>query len=90
MSRKMKERLMGSFVAVVFVLILTICSIIETQYTREATVVSYRANAVVVQDEQGHEWGFIGTGYELGEKLVLVMDNNHTMQVEDDRIIRIK
>lgn len=90
MSKKTQENLMGLFVAVVFVLILTICSIIETQYTREATVVGYRTDAVVVQDKQGNEWSFIGTGYDLGEKLVLVMDNNHTMQVEDDRIIRIK
>lgn len=90
MSKKTQENLMGLFFAVAFVIVLGICSIIETQYTREATVVSYRADAVVVQDKQGNEWGFIGTGYELGEKLVLVMDNNHTMQVEDDRIIRIK
>lgn len=90
MSREMKERLMSLLVVVVFVFILTICSIIETQYTKEATVVSYYADAVIVQDEQGYEWEFIGTGYELGEKLVLVMDNNHTTQIEDDRIIKIK
>lgn len=86
----MRNKIVGLGIGVIFTALLTVCSLIETRYTREAVVVSYRADAVVVQDEQGHEWGFIGTGYELGEKLVLVMDNNHTMQVEDDRIIRIK
>ena len=86
----MRDKIVGLGIGVIFTALLTVCSLIETRYTREAVVVSYRADAVVVQDKQGNEWGFIGTGYELGEKLVLVMDNNHTMQVEDDRIIRIK
>lgn len=86
----MRDKIVGLGIGVIFTALLTVCSLIETRYTREAVVVSYRADAVVVQCETGHEWGFIGTGYELGEKVTLVMDNNHTMNVEDDRIIKVK
>lgn len=86
----MRDKIVGLGIGVIFTALLTVCSLIETRYTREAVVVSYRADAVVVQCETGHEWGFIGTGYELGEKVTLVMDNNHTMSVEDDRIIKVK
>lgn len=90
MNKKIQENLLGLFIAVAFVIVLSICSIIETQYTREAVVVSYRADAVVAQDKQGNEWGFIGTGYDLGDKVTLVMDNNHTMEIKDDKVIKIK
>ncbi|MBO7212865.1 MAG: hypothetical protein J6V44_17935 [Methanobrevibacter sp.] len=86
----MRDKIVGLGIGVIFTALLTVCSLIETRYTREAVVVSYRADAVVVQCETGHEWGFIGTGYELGEKVTLVMDNNHTMSVEDDRIVKVK
>lgn len=86
----MRDKIVGLGIGIIFTALLTVCSLIETRYTREAVVVSYRADAVVVQCETGHEWGFIGTGYELGEKVTLVMDNNHTMNVEDDRIIKVK
>lgn len=86
----MRDKIVGLGIGVIFTALLTVCSLIETRYTREAVVVSYRADAVVVQCEAGHEWGFIGTGYELGEKVTLVMDNNHTISVEDDRIIKVK
>lgn len=86
----MRDKIVGLGIGVIFTALLTVCSLIETRYTREAVVVSYRADAVVVQCETGHEWGFIGTGYELGEKVTLVMDNNHTISVEDDRIIKVK
>ena len=86
----MRDKIVGLGIGVIFTALLTVCSLIETRYTREAVVVSYRADAVIVQCETGHEWGFIGTGYELGEKVTLVMDNNHTVSVEDDRIIKVK
>ena len=86
----MRDKIVGLGIGVIFTALLTVCSFIETRYTREAIVVSYRADAVVVQCETGYEWGFIGTCYELGEKVTLVMDNNHTMSVEDDRIIKVK
>ena len=86
----MRDKIVGLGIGIIFTALLTVCSLIETRYTREAVVVSYRADAVVVQCETGHEWGFIGTGYELGEKVTLVMDNNHTIDVEDDRIIKVK
>jgi hypothetical protein len=86
----MRDKIVGLGIGIIFTALLTVCSLIETRYTREAVVVSYRADAVVVQCETGHEWGFIGTGYELGEKVTLVMDNNHTINVEDDRIIKVK
>jgi hypothetical protein len=86
----MRDKIVGLGIGIIFTALLTVCSLIETRYTRKAVVVSYRADAVVVQCETGHEWGFIGTGYELGEKVTLVMDNNHTIDVEDDRIIKVK
>lgn len=86
----MRDKIVGLGIGVIFTALLTVCSLIETRYTREAVVVSCCADAVVVQCETGHEWGFIGTGYELGEKVTLVMDNNHTINVEDDRIIKVK
>lgn len=85
-----KEILIGLLVGVIFTFLLGVCSIIDTQYKKDAVVVHTRANTVVVQDEHGNEWGFIGTGYETGEKVVLVMDNNHTSTIRDDKIVKVK
>lgn len=85
-----KEMLMGLLVGVIFTFGLGVCSIIDTQYKKDAVVVCTRANTVVVQDEHGNEWGFIGTEYEVGKKVTLVMDNNHTSNIRDDRIVKVK
>ncbi len=90
MKRTGRDIISGLVIGAVFSLVLGCCSMIDTRYTRDAVVVDYRADAVVVQCDTGHEWGFIGEGYEIGEEVTLVMNNNHTMNVEDDKIIRVK
>lgn len=70
---------------------LGLCSTIQTQYKKEATVVEYCEDLVTVEDACGNMSQFFGDGYEVGDKLVLTMHTNYTdFDVSDDRIIDVK
>lgn len=63
----------------------------EHSYTRKrCEVVAIEGNEVVVLDEAGHEWSFIGEGYKLGEVVTLEMFDNCTSSIYDDEVIEVK
>lgn len=63
----------------------------EHNYTREGCeVVAIEGNEVVVLDEAGHEWLFVGEGYKLGEMVELEMFDNCTGNIYDDEITEVK
>ena len=65
--------------------------VIDTHYTREATIVDIVSDEVVVVDEFGNEWSYIGDGYKVNDNVTLVIYNNATMNTTvDDEIIDIK
>ena len=73
-------------VTATFSLALCFCSKVETTYNREATVTNVSNEIVTVIDESGNEWNFVGNNFSTGDKVKLVMDNNHTNTIKDDVI----
>ena len=67
-----------------------LCQSYEAHYTREVTVVSVQDNQVTVEDRQGRLWSFDGEGYEVDQEITVVMYDNHTSKITDDKIIKIK
>lgn len=66
------------FIGIIFVAALTLCSQIETTYTREAVVIAVEYDEVTVEDTTGNVWGFYDDDFFVGEEVILTMDNNNT------------
>lgn len=91
MVEKIKEFVLGMSIVGLMVGALLIGGYIDTHYTREATIVDVVSDEVVVVDEFGDEWSFIGDDYEINDNVTLVIYNNTTMNtIVDDEIIDIK
>lgn len=91
MVKEIKEFISGMFIVGSIMGALLIGGYIDTHYTREATVVDVMSDEVVVIDEFGDEWSFIGNGYKVNDNVTLVIHNNTTMNtIADDKIIDIK
>lgn len=63
----------------------------ETHYDRVGQVISIEENEIVsVKDNTGNVWAFTGTGYNIGDDVVLKMFNNCTDNIiTDDEIIKV-
>ena len=91
MVKEIKEFISGMSIVGLIMGALLIGGYIDTHYTREATVVDVVSDEVVVVDEFGDEWSFIGDGYKVNDNVTLVIYNNTTMNTTvDDEIIDIK
>ena len=91
MVKKIKEFILGMSIIGLMIGALLIGGYIDTHYTREATIVDVVSDEVVVIDEFGDEWSFIGDGYKVNDNVTLVIYNNTTMNTTvDDEIINIK
>ena len=91
MIEKIKEFVLGMFIICLMIGALLIGSYIDTHYTREATVVDVMSDEIVVVDEFGDEWSFIGDGYKVNDNVTLVIHNNTTMNtIVDDKIVGIR
>lgn len=93
MRRKKKslENLGLAVGVTIFIAVLALLGVVESRYTREAVVIEIKEDRVVIEDTCGYVWSFIGTGYQEGEEVTLVMDNNLTISdIRDDKIIKVK
>ena len=91
MVKEIKELVLGISIVGLMTGALFIGGYIDTHYTREATVVDVVSDEVVVIDEFGNEWSYIGDGYKVNDNVTLVIYNNTTMNTTvDDEIIDIK
>ena len=91
MVKEIKGFISGMSIVGLILGALLIGGYIDTHYTREATVVDVVSDEVVVIDEFGDEWSFIGDGYKVNDNVTLVIHNNTTMNtIADDKIIDIK
>ena len=64
---------------------------IDNLYVLETVVYefSHETDEVVVETETGNLYAFYGIeDWELGDRCILVMDNNGTENINDDEIIR--
>ena len=61
----------------------------ESIYNREVTVINNKGNTVVCVDKSGHIWEYQGNA-TIGEKVILIMHDNHTDTITDDIIKGVK
>ena len=87
-----KEFLMGVAMFGVMILAFAIVGKNENTYQREATIIELGVDDVIAcEDSNGNIWEFEGSGYQVGDEVVLVMDTNCTSNtIYDDMIINIK
>lgn len=72
------------------IIVIGLMGAIETTYTRNAVVVNVDNLEVTAEDKQGNLWVFIADGYSINDNVTLVMNDNHTTKITDDKIIKIK
>lgn len=75
-------------VLVVFVVLGLLWSA-DSTYTREAVIVKSDDNIITCEDNGGNIWRYEGKGI-VGEKITLVMYDNHTSKITDDTVKGIK
>ena len=75
---------------VVAIVVVGLMGMIESTYTRDVVVIKVDCIEVTVQDKQGHHWSFYGDDYTVGQEITVVMNDNHTSIITDDRIADVK
>ena len=67
----------------------TIVRLINNNYIREGVVVAIDTSneEVIVVDTTGNEWCFYGVGYEEGDTVIMIMDNNNTDNIIKNVIV---
>ena len=62
----------------------------NNNYIREGVVVATHASneEVIIVDTTGNEWCFYGVGYEEGDTVTMIMDDNNTDNIINDDIIK--
>ena len=74
----------------IVIVIIGLMGTIETTYTRNAIVVNVDNFEVTAEDKQGNLWVFIADGYSINDDVTLIMNDNHTTKITDDKIIKVK
>lgn len=79
-----------TFIGVIFLTMLS-ANYAETHYSKKAEVVTVVGNSISIEDENGDRWLFYGKGFERGDKVRVIMYNNHTdLNIYDDEIVKVK
>lgn len=73
-----------------FVAMPMVCGMLDSQYAKLGTVVDTNGSKVYVQDVGGNIWTFYGDNFNHNDRIKMVMDNNHTAIINDDRVIKAK
>lgn len=77
-------------IVLAIIMVIGLMGMIETTYTRDVVVTDVDCIEVTVEDRQGHRWSFIGDEYKVGQEITVVMNDNHTSIITDDRIVDVK
>ena len=90
----MKKVMYDTMVTVMLIVVIfggaTIARLINNNYTREGVVVAIHPSTeeVIIVDTTGNEWCFYGVGYEEGDTVTMIMDNNNTDNIINHDIIK--
>ena len=90
----MKRMMYDTMVTVMLIVTIfggaTIARLINNNYIRKGVVVATQTSneEVIVVDTTGNEWCFYGVGYEEGDTVTMIMDNNNTDNIINDDIIK--
>lgn len=86
----MKKILTIAFTASLFLCAVTIGQSLEAHYTRDVIVTKVKEQEITIQDKQGHQWLFNGKGYVEDQEITVIMYDNHTSNITDDKVVRVK
>ena len=95
-KRQMREkRETAKNIILIMIIVVMFCwgSWYETHYTKEATVIDVTDNIITVVDKNDHTWSFEGDGFNVDDKVKLMMNTMHTDsnifddEIEDAKII---
>ena len=60
------------------------------KYTKTGYINCIHGDEVCIIDEDGEEWKYRGDGFEQGQRVTVILHNNGTNHIEDDRIIGVE
>jgi hypothetical protein len=60
-----------------------------TQRMDRGVIVNINNDVVTVKDDNGELWAFTGEGYEVGQRVMIVVDNMGTDNVYDDEVVGV-
>lgn len=90
--RKIIENIELAGLAVLISFGIFFASYIESHYSRNATIIDQEtATLYLAEDETGNLWEFEGSGFSIGDKVVLQMNNNGTdSNIYDDEVVKVR
>ena len=87
----MKNLLIGILICGCVIGVLGFLGGVESTYSRKATVVEVDGEVVSVVDGSGMMWDYLDEGLDkVGDEVVLIMNDQHTDNVFDDVIQKVK
>lgn len=57
---------------------------------RNCEVVEVECYEVTIKTQSGHKYTFLGEGYEVGDIVEVIAENNHTGNPTDDKIVKVE
>ena len=60
------------------------------KYTKTGYINHVCGDKISVIDEDGKEWEYRGDGFEQGQRVTVILHNNGTNHIEDDRIVGVE
>jgi secreted trypsin-like serine protease len=92
MTKKIKELISITFIALTFIIIIGFCGRLETRYSCVATVLSNENDSVLLVDGAGYIWELVDKSeFKKGDFVKIYFNNNYTDYTrEDDIIIKVK
>lgn len=77
---------------IMFIAGYTVASYIDTHYTKEATItyINHQTEECTALDEQGYLWTFKANNLDCGQEVKLIMNNNHTIDNTDDKVVNVR
>ena len=85
-----KQRAQTIIILISFIITFIFCCYVETIYTKTVIVTHVQEENVTTMDAQGNLWIFNGEGFQEGNIVKIFIDNNHTSNTSDDKIIKTK
>jgi hypothetical protein len=88
----MKKTIISIMMIVMFLIGYGVASYYDTHYTKDATItyINHMTEECIALDEQGYLWEFKANNLDCGQKVRLIMNNNHTIDNHDDIVENVK
>lgn len=86
----MRDKILTALIGLGCSALFIVGSYYEHNYKRkDCEIVEINYETVTVEDTCGFLWEFQGTGYSIGDRVDLQMNDNNTSSIKDDIIISV-